>query len=246
MRNLTLLLVLFLVTSCVPDFMKEEEKAKKDENFFRAYYPDGTLKTEVPIENKKKNGLAKNFYQDGTLRQSIEYVNGYKHGEAKTFYENGKPYQISRYEYGKLHGIRERYHKNGNLMSEVPYFEGKPTTGLKEYLLDGSLKKKYPHLVVTERDQLMQNGKFIVELNVSNGNRRVEYYVTALDENGAIPDGAPKLEGNGKGKANMEFPVPPGMFIMKEVPIVAEITTLQGNSYFIQHTHNISVENRNR
>jgi hypothetical protein len=44
----------------------------------------------------------------------------------------------------------------------------------------------------------------------------------------------------------MEFPVPPGMFIMKEVPIVAEITTLQGNSYFIQHTHNISVENRNR
>ena len=238
-------LIFCLLSSCIPDFGAKEPKEKKNENLVKTFYPDGTLKTEVPIENKKKNGLAKAYYADGKLRQSIEYMNGFKHGEATTYYENGNKYQVSRYKYGKLHGIRERYHEDGKLMSEVPYYEGDPAAGLKEYLLDGSLKKKYPHLVIKAEDQLIRNNVYKIHLQVSDGNKRVKYYLGSLDENGVVPKGTPRLEDNGKGKATMEFALPPGAFIMKELPLIAEVTTLQGNTYFIQHKHNLSVENRN-
>jgi len=245
MRPILTTIIFCLLFSCVPDFTSDEPGSKKDDNVKRSYYPDGTIKAEVPIENRKKNGLAKAYYKDGKLRQSIEYKNGYKHGEAKTFYENGHPYQVSRYMSGKLHGIRERYHEDGQLMSEVPYFDGRPAKGLKEYLLDGTLKKKYPYLIVNEEDRLLKENKYLVHFKVSDGNRRVKFYVGKLDENGTLPRGTLPMEDNGKGIGTMKFTMPPGTFIMEEVPVIAEITTLQGNIYYIEHQHNLSIENRN-
>ena len=214
------------------------ETAEGNISFIRKYYPNGQLKTEVPVEFNRRNGLARTFYEDGSVKQSIEYLNGLKHGEARTYYENGNLFMVSRYKHNQLHGIRERYHPNGQLMSEAPFYEDKPAVGLREYLLDGSPRKYYPIIVVEQVGHLRYD-VLRLKVSLSDGSRRVKYYVGSLHPDGYI-ERAAALETYDDGETYVRVELSKDEMTTEKINLIAEVKTLQGNTYIVTHEHHVA------
>ncbi|MTI39805.1 toxin-antitoxin system YwqK family antitoxin [Fulvivirga lutimaris] len=244
--NLSRLFVLvgFFLLAC-DDLPKEEAKKKIKDGVVKQYYANKVLKTEIEYKDGKRNGTAKNYYKDGKLHQQIEYANGKKNGEAITYYENGKVYQITPYENDLIHGLRKKYRQNGKLMAEVPYNYDRPCRGLKEFLLDGSLKKQYPKLTVQPIDNVLKNGTYILRIKSSDGTSRIKFFVnTKLGVNGCLEGSEPSTSLTEPGVLEVKFNLPENTFIMEELHFVAEITTTLGNPYITHTKHNLAIENR--
>lgn len=238
------ILIFFLFAACEADNKEATKKGIKD-GVVKQYYPNKVLKNEISYKNGKRNGIAKNYYKDGTLHQQIEYINGKKNGEAITYYESGKVFQVTQYENNLMHGIRRKYRPNGKLMAEVAYNYDRPCKGLKEYLLDGSLKKQYPKLIVDPVDNLLKDGSYVLRVKSSDGTSKIKFYVnTKLGANGCLEGGEPSTAQNEPGVFEVKFNLPENAFIMEEIHFVAEITTLLGNPYVTYTKHNLAIENR--
>jgi hypothetical protein len=235
-KKFSLICALIFLAACQPK--ESVETAEGNVSFIRKYYPNGQLKAEVQVEFNRRNGLARSFYEDGSLRQSIEYLNGLKHGEARTYYENGNLFMVSRYKHNQLHGIRERYHPNGQLMSEAPFFEDKPTVGLREYLLDGTPRKYYP-IIVVEQDGQLASGQLRFKVSLSDGTKRVKYFAGRLHPEGYI-DRADELETHQEGETYVNVELPRDRAATERISLIAEVKTLQGNTYVVSHEHHVA------
>ena len=44
----------------------------------KRYYDNGSLKSEIPYENGKKNGIVKYYDENGNLTREAKFVNGFK------------------------------------------------------------------------------------------------------------------------------------------------------------------------
>ncbi|MEQ8245377.1 MAG: toxin-antitoxin system YwqK family antitoxin [Fulvivirga sp.] len=240
----------YLVISCCfllacEDLPKETSQNKIKDGVVKQYYANKVLKNEIEYKDGKRNGIAKNYYKNGRLHQQIAYVNDKKNGDAITYYETGKVFQITPYENNLIHGIRKKYRPNGKLMAEVPYNYDRPCKGLKEYLLDGSLKKQYPKLVVQPIDNVLKNGTYILRIKSSDGTSRIKFFVnTKLGANGCLEGGEPSTNLSEPGVLEVKFNLPENTFIMEELHFVAEITTTLGNPYIVLTKHNLAIENR--
>lgn len=238
-------IILFFFLLACDDLPKEGSKKKIKDGVVKQYYASKVVKNEIEYKDGKRHGTAKNYYKDGTLHQQIEYTNGKKNGDAITYYENGKVFQITPYENNLMHGIRKKYRPNGQLMAEVPYNYDRPCKGLKEYLLDGSLKKQYPKLIVDPVDNLLKDGSYILRVKSSDGTSKIKFYVnTKLGANGCLEGGEPSTSQNESGVFEVKFNLPENAFIMEELHFVAEITTTLGNPYITYTKHNLAIENR--
>ena len=219
------------------------EKEKVTEGIVKQFRKDGSLKAEISVKEGKRHGLSKTYYKNKKPHQEINYENNRKHGIAKTYHENGKLYQETIYDNGLIHGIRKKYRDNGKLWAEIPFHQGKVTVGLKEYLLDGSLKKKYPHVMIKEKNEILAKNRVTLVATLSDKSKKVEFYTGTLEDNKFFGLNAGKIYKQNKGKAEIVFDVRPGMFIMKEVNVIAKVKTTMGNTYITQKKYNLAVEN---
>ncbi len=239
--------LIFILTFLGCENISEKATTKKGikDGVVKQYRAGNILKSEITYKNGKRHGLAKTYYKDGKLRQEIDYIEGAKHGKAITYYENGKVFQNTPYVDNKIQGVRKKYRKNGQLMAEIPYNNGMPCKGLKEYLLDGNPKKKYPHIVFIEKDNILVSGKFDLEVKMSDGSRNVDFYVnTPLSEEGCLITEVGARSMYRPGTLKLSYNLPTGSFVMEEVQIVAMVKTKLGSPYITQAKHNLAIENR--
>ena len=62
---------------------------KKNEDFVKSYYDDGTIKSELRYKDGKLNGECWWYYQNGKPQLKITYTNDTLNGEAMRWYDNG-------------------------------------------------------------------------------------------------------------------------------------------------------------
>lgn len=133
---------------------------------------------------------------------------------------------------------------DGKLAAEVPYNKGQVCSGLKEYLLNGDLKKQYPKIVIQEIDRLLKSNEFILRISISDNSKKVEYYLGDTDSNGCIPETAMAVSPQQPGVLELKFNIGPGMFMMEKINIIAVVETKLGNPYVLEKKYNLAVENR--
>lgn len=208
-------------------------------------YPDGSLRAKIPVLNGKQHGLAVEYYKNGNKSLEITYVNGIKHGLSRRYYESGTLFKETPYDSGIINGVEKTYRENGKLSAEIPYRNGNPCMGLKEYLTDGTPRKKYPDIIVKPVDNILKEGKYTLLIYMSDNSRTVEYYRGDLLEGNCLSNFMGNIfEGKQKGVAELNFNLPPGTFIMEEINIVAKVKTRLGNYYITQKKHHLAIENR--
>lgn len=244
-KAISLIFVTIIFLGCDQITNRSEKKPdNKKDRLLKTYRKDGTLKTEINIKNGKKNGIAKSYYKNGKLRQEVNYINNVKHGMVKTYYESGKLYQSTPYTNGKIEGIRKKYKQTGALVAEVPYHADSPCEGLKEYLLNGDLKKMYPEIVVTPIDNLLKGGEYTLRITISDNSKNVTFYVGELDEMGCLKGGIMNLQPQNPGVLEIKYQLGPGMFIMEELHFIAVVKTKLGNPFVTTKHYNLAIENR--
>jgi len=113
------------LTHVAPSPQDYDSSSYKQKNIRRTYYESGELKSEIPYENGKKEGMVRVYYKSGKLMQDDPYKNDKKEGIAKAYYESGELKAEAPYKNDKYEGIARIYHKNGNLWKERPFENGK-------------------------------------------------------------------------------------------------------------------------
>ncbi len=216
----------------------------KGDNIVRSYFKDGKLKSEISVKHGLHDGLSKSYYANGKISLELFYQAGKRHGMSRRYYESGGLYQVTEYKDDKIDGSRKKYTKQGKLMSEESFVNNLPCNFLKEYLDDGSLRKGYPTIIIFPVDRLKHDGTYILKLSLSNHGKRVKYYKGLLAPSGCMTEYTEPLFTDSKtGIGQVRYYLVPGGFQMEELHIIAEITTLMGNTYLAQRSFNVSIEN---
>lgn len=250
MRRICILLLSVWIVAGCGDGKKSGQSDKKNakalkDGVSKAYFKDGKKKTEIPIKDGKKHGLAIEYYNNGNKFQEVTYKEGIKEGVARKYFETGQLAQETNYVAGQMHGVQKKYRANGKLSSEAEFYKDEPCVGLKEYLLDGSLKKKYPQIVITPKDRILEEGTYILNLSLTDKVKEVEYFVGELTHGKYIGEAASKIWTTDRyGKADITFHLLPGQFVMEKVNVIAKIKTTLGNYYITQKSMNVAIESR--
>lgn len=243
-------IALGFLSACVLPTEKKESKSKgiKKRDSIRvetANHSNGKLKAEVPYAGKKKHGLAKTYDKDGNIMLELPYVFGKREGQSKKYYEGGKQiYQTTEYKNDLLHGMQVKYRENGDVMSEARYENDFPCAGVKEYYTDKTLKKEYPKLIITPIDRIQSQGVYQLNISMSEKVRKVKYYTGELSPAGCLNDDLYSILLDEQKKTGViKYNIPPGAFLMEELNIIAAVETIYGNTYVVQRTHNLAIEN---
>lgn len=222
----------------------EARTEKTKDGVTKSYFADGSVRAEIPMKDGKKHGVAIEYYQGGIKFQEVEYKEGIKEGVGKRYYATGQLAQQTEYKAGKIHGLQQKFRENGKMSSEARFVYDEPCKGLKEYLVDGSLKKKYPHIIIKE-DNRLHEGVYALKISMSEKVREVEYFTGKLGPDQEIGPSASKIWTTDRfGNADIEMTVLPGQFIMENVNIIAKVKTALGNYYITEKSINVAVENR--
>lgn len=239
-----LLLILIIGLSCEPPKKDLKKSTGKNDGLVKSYSKDGKLLSEINYKDGVRDGIGKSYYKNGNIQLYIPYVMGKRHGVVKRYYESGKIYKETEFSDDRETGTQKTYKENGKLRSEARLEDGEPCIGLKEYLLDGTVKKKYPTIVSKVVDKVRVSGEYFVYLSLSDGYGRVKFYRGELSKTGCLTNRLVPLPFNQKSKqGELKYTIPVGGFLMEEVNIVAEITTLAGNSYLMTKKLNVAIDN---
>lgn len=96
-----------------------------DNDIFRQYYSDHSLRAEGTVTNGKREGHWVFYFHGGNIQAEATYVGGKEDGPYRVYRENGAPYYIGQYTMGVRTGIWEVYDQEGNLVTTQDY--GTPT-----------------------------------------------------------------------------------------------------------------------
>lgn len=80
---------------------------------YKAYYPDGSLKTEGKYVNDKQEGVWRDYYPNGSLGLAKSFSNGVMEGELKQLYPDGKVKVRLSFSNGLLWNLLEMNDING-------------------------------------------------------------------------------------------------------------------------------------
>jgi len=241
----------FILFGCGP--AKEKEQASdstavrnsKDGQTVRSYYDDGKTKSEVIYKNGRKNGMARTYTEDGSLVLELPYVNDKREGISKKYYTGGTVLaQTTEYKNDKMNGMQTKYRGNGKIMSEARYDNDLPCADLKEYLENGSLKKKYPTIEIKVQDNVAATGTYKLKVSLSERVRSVKFYRGQLPNSGCLTDDLYFLLIDPATKVGeIPYDVPPGESIKGDINIIAAFETLMGNTAIVQRKYHIAVSN---
>lgn len=98
-KLITLLILLLLATNNA--LAKTEIK--------KEYYPNGALKTEIPLTNGKENGELRRYQEDGSLLMTINYKMGQRDGKTVLYGPDGYPIMEFSMKNNQLHGTNKTY-----------------------------------------------------------------------------------------------------------------------------------------
>lgn len=237
--------VLLVLSSC--DLLTEKKKSEKEgsnNGVKKSFSKEGKLLSEVTMKDGKRHGRARTFYKNGKVNLELNYVEDKREGKSMRYYENGILYQESEYRNDKLNGIQKRYRENGKPLSEARFEDDEPCTGLVEYRLDGSKRKDYPEIVVRPIDRLATEGRYTLELSVTEGAKNVWFYEGKLTNTGCLQYSLEALLMDPKtetGRLNVDLQ--PGQFLMYDFNFIAKVETMSGNIYITQKRYPLSVKN---
>ena len=210
----------------------------------RKHFPNGNIQAEVFYENDTVRSLSRSYWKSGGLKMEITFQNGLR-THALSYHENGKLYRETTFVNDTIHGIRKIYYSNGILSAQVPYKRGMVCVGLKEYLLDGQPKEKYPTLQIREVNRMLTENKVTLIVSIEGEYRSVEFYRGVLNVEKCLDlTKAIKIKPQKKGELHIDFPLPPGTFRMEEVNIIAKVTTSKGSPLLLSKSYHLAVENR--
>lgn len=238
------LFLLFIVLACEAPRNDLKKSAGKKDGLVKVYSKDGKLVSEINYKDGVRDGTGKSYYKNGNIQLLIPYEMGKRHGIVKRFYESGEIYKETEFSNDHETGIQKTFKENGKLRSEARLEDGEPCAGLKEYLLDGTSKKGYPTIVSKVVDKVHISGEYYVFLSLSDGSGRVKFYKGVLSKSGCLTSWLVPLPFNKKSKqGELKYTVPVGGFLMEEVNVIAEVSTLAGNSYLITKKINVAIDN---
>lgn len=89
------------------------------------YWPNGSVKSEEPYLDGKKEGIASYYHENGQLYGKIPWKNGEKHGSYKLYREDGSLDQELNYKNDKLHGKAKWYDHSNKLLQTYEYSDGR-------------------------------------------------------------------------------------------------------------------------
>jgi len=241
--NIFSILIFLILNSCnlFTDSKSQNEVENNGEKILKSYYKkSGDIKTEITVKNNKKNGPAKKYYASGELHTLVHYIDNIKEGKTVWYYKNGNPYRVTNYKNGKKEGIRKIYYEDGKLQSEIPYLNDKLKIGTKEYDKKGNLITKVPNIQFYGIDYLKFEGRFILQISLSNNSKRVKFF----EERTISTDEKVLVRLNSKnGIAQIEYNLLPGYFEMKRINIFAEYKSNLGNPILLEGSYNLAIEN---
>ena len=90
----------------------------------RSWYRNGDLKSEVNVENGKKNGLYRSWHDNGQVEEEITYVNGSREGETSQWHNTGQLKFCGLYRNNELQGKGTWWLANGRLDMEGNLVDG--------------------------------------------------------------------------------------------------------------------------
>ncbi len=233
---LLLIAALMLLNGCQTNSSQNSDQ--KPSSVKKSYYDDGTLKSELPIENGKANGIAKNYYPSGKLHSKIHYSDGNK---SKTiwYYRSGQKYQVTPYKNGQIDGTRKFYRRDQSLEAEVPYRNGEPVEGLREYTTSGTLVKGYPEIAFKQLNRPEDN-QVILKVYLSDGSSKVQFYRHIQVNEETVKKQIPGSAGTGR----LTFSLSPGYQIKnKQLTIYARTESARGHPYVTHADYTLNAEN---
>lgn len=238
-----IIICILLLTSCdlIPN--QKSKSTKKVENgvqISKKYYDDGTLKTEISVKNKKKNGPAKKYYSTGELHTLVNYVNNIKEGEAIWYYRNGQPYRVTNYNNGKIDGIRKYYYENGLLQAEIPYKKGELQEGTQEYNKLGTPISNDTEILFETINNLKFENKYTLIVKLSEKHKKTEFLQEVISTEGTKILVPLRNEFN---RGVIESYVPKGSHIMTILKIYVKYETEMGHPVLLSTSYNLVVEN---
>ncbi len=89
-------------------------------------YPDGALRSKIPLVAGKYHGVAEYFHANGQLYGKITWVEGQKEGRHQLFRPDGSLEGDFSYHRGQLHGESRWYDSSGALRVTRIFSHGKP------------------------------------------------------------------------------------------------------------------------
>jgi hypothetical protein len=245
--------IILVVGSC--ERFQDEQSKSRDKKSFRdftfnedgdtiiTYYrPDGSLKSQITVKNKRKNGLAYNYYENGNIQNEIIYLDGYKDGIAKWYYQSGELYRETLYKNGQKSGIQKKYYENGALKAEIPYLLDEPVVGTKEYKKSGKLITEYPKIVVSPINRLDSESTYYIRLKLMPEKKNVNYYFSITNDGKEAKILLDEYTKNGV--VNYPIKLPPGHSMDEILKIRAVIKTSRGNYKVLQTDYRLSIRNK--
>jgi hypothetical protein len=200
---------------------------------------DGTISSVNQVnELGQVDGTRVTYFPDGkTVYSKLSFRNGIKHGLAVTYYNNGQVFEMATFENGEKHGPQRKFYKTGELLAEYDYEYGHALPGLKEYTQEGALIKEYPEVQFREIDHLAARSRIDLEISCTWKKGKMKYFVLQKEE-GKISRIYLITE---NGSTTMQFYLPPGEALDKQVDILAEIPTDLGNILVLERSYQLSV-----
>lgn len=249
MKRIILLTILISACSRGQESSQKADTTSTDPNAEKVIitkYQNGVTKSEIRYKQGAKNGVSKSFDRDGVLVLELPYVNNKREGTSKKYYAGGTVLaQTTEYKNDKMNGPQIRYRGDGKLLSEARYEDDRPCLGLKEYLENGSLKKKYPTIEMKVIDNVKTSGIYKIKFSLSERSKSVKFYKGKLSKSGCLYDGMEYMLMDESTKTGeISYYLAPGSFVMEELNVVAVFETLMGNTAIVQRTHHVAVDNR--
>lgn len=248
--KLPILLLFIIIQSCEPgpsndqpesNIVKDEE-GKIISGEIIKYFQDGKIAELMNFKNYKLDGKAVKYYEDGiTKRSELNYSRGSLEGVQKRYYKSGALYKEEMYVEDKRHGLTKKFREGGQLMSEAYYKHGFAGANLVEYLTDGTLKKKYPKIVIEEEYHLELDGSVIIKIFLSDKSKKVKFYLGVLDEDNFLNDNLDLQYTSKKGVLTINIFLQPGESAQGEYHIVAKVVTRLNNVYITTKKHKVSI-----
>lgn len=113
----------------------------KNENNKFPTYAEGQKVEEGKYSSSRKTGLWKAYHPNGKLKSEIYYENGMPRGKYKLYYENGKLEEEGNWDRTKNTGDFKRYYSNGQLMQDFKFTEAGLRTGPQKYFYENGNKR---------------------------------------------------------------------------------------------------------
>jgi hypothetical protein len=139
----------------------------------KQYYPNGSLKLEVPLRSARRNGELIEYFESGEIKSKGHWEDGEQEGKTTVYYTNGNIEQEYIYEKGIVCCEAKFYREDGTLR-EIQFFDdfGR-MIDYKKFKRDGNqnldIQTRLP-IILSVRDTVNEGDYYLSEIRL--GNRR--------------------------------------------------------------------------